>query len=101
MGAHTTKRKNRWFRAKTFGWGWVPITWQGWLITALYTFLFTLFTIVFMGWLGVAKESGAGTRAVLLGAAEYLVAVALLSYILYRICRRYGDKPRWRWGEDT
>ena len=25
-----------WFKAKMFGWGWYPITWQGWLITILY-----------------------------------------------------------------
>ena len=22
-----------WFRAKRFGWGWAPFTWQGWAIT--------------------------------------------------------------------
>jgi hypothetical protein len=27
-----------WFKAKNYGWGWYPITWQGWLITGLYAF---------------------------------------------------------------
>ena len=27
--------KGPWFRAKRFGWGWTPITWEGWLVTLL------------------------------------------------------------------
>src|SRR5207237_1611177 len=26
--------KPQWFRAKTFGWGLVPVAWQGWIYTA-------------------------------------------------------------------
>jgi len=26
--------KPQWFRAKTFGWGLVPVAWQGWVYTA-------------------------------------------------------------------
>ena len=30
-----------WFGPKTgFGWGWTPVTWQGWAITALFLILF-------------------------------------------------------------
>ena len=29
--------KNKlWFKAKRFGWGWYPISWQGWVILLLY-----------------------------------------------------------------
>jgi hypothetical protein len=24
---------NPWFRRKSFGWGWSPASWQGWLVT--------------------------------------------------------------------
>jgi len=27
---------SRWFRAKTFGWGWMPVRWQGWLTVLLF-----------------------------------------------------------------
>jgi hypothetical protein len=26
-----TQDKRLWFRARRFGWGWTPITWQGWM----------------------------------------------------------------------
>jgi hypothetical protein len=26
----------RWFCRKTFGYGWTPVTWQGWLVLALF-----------------------------------------------------------------
>ncbi len=29
-------RPGYWFRPKTFGWGAVPVTWQGWLVTVLF-----------------------------------------------------------------
>ncbi len=22
-----------WFKRKTYGWGWTPVSWQGWLVT--------------------------------------------------------------------
>ncbi len=25
-----------WFGPKRIGWGWTPITWQGWLLTAVF-----------------------------------------------------------------
>ena len=28
--------KKPWFRAKHYGWGWVPATWQGWLVLVVY-----------------------------------------------------------------
>ena len=28
----------RWFRRKTFGWGWTPAGWEGWLATLLFIF---------------------------------------------------------------
>ena len=26
----------RWFRRKRWGYGWTPVTWQGWLVVALF-----------------------------------------------------------------
>ncbi len=28
-----------WFKAKNYGWGWYPATWQGWLILAGFIYL--------------------------------------------------------------
>lgn len=101
MSRRTKRAKKLWFRAKTYGWGWFPITWQGWLVTFVYTLLFTLSCLVFVAWLGSAQQADATTRDLTLGTAEFLAVIAILTYTLYRICRRYGEKPRWRWGKDT
>lgn len=29
--------KNYWFRRKKYGWGWVPASWQGYLVLGVYT----------------------------------------------------------------
>ena len=28
--------KQLWFKAKTYGYGWYPVTWQGWLVILIY-----------------------------------------------------------------
>lgn len=38
-----TAPKQLWFKRKTYGWGWVPVTWQGWLLTFGYVALLLLF----------------------------------------------------------
>lgn len=30
------KDSRLWFKAKRFGWGWVPVTWEGWALTGGY-----------------------------------------------------------------
>lgn len=99
MSEHKNKRPTRWFRAKEYGWGWFPVTWQGWLVTVAFALLFTLTFLVFFGWIGSATEAGVEARDLAFGVLEFLLAIGLLSYILYRICVRFGEKPGWRWGK--
>ena len=28
--------KKYWFKRRRFGWGWTPVTWQGWLTVAFF-----------------------------------------------------------------
>ena len=99
MSEHKRKTQKLWFRAKSYGWGWFPLTWQGWLITVLYALLFTLTLLVFFGWAGAAAESEAQTRDIVFGVLEFLAVIAILSYSLFRICSKYGEPARWRWGK--
>ncbi len=93
-------RKARWFRTKEYGWGWYPSSWQGWLITALYAFVYTFSVIFFVGWLGAAKEAAGGLlpHNTLLGIVEFLGWMLFLSASMIHICYRTGGKPRWHWG---
>ncbi|HRH55759.1 MAG TPA: hypothetical protein PK609_02750 [Candidatus Paceibacterota bacterium] len=97
MSEHKRKVRKLWFRAKEYGWGWYPVSWQGWLITVLYALLFTITFLLFFGWIGAARE--AETRDLIFGILEFLAVITLLSYSLYRICSKFGEKPEWRWGK--
>ena len=101
MSKNKRKPRTLWFRAKDYGWGWFPITWQGWLVTALYAALFTLSCLLFFGWVGAAAESRAGAREIVFGVIEFLLVLGILSYSLYRICMKWGEKPEWRWGREN
>lgn len=92
--------KKRWFRAKEYGWGWVPCSGEGWIATLLFAAGYAFLLISFMSWLGAAVRAHAvDYRGLSLGVLEFLASVALLTYVLVRICTRFGEKPRWRWGK--
>ncbi len=67
--------KNLWFKRKIYGWGWTPVKWQGWLTILLYIFI-AIFT---------AYE-------------EDFIAIIIATIILFYICYKKGEKPRWQWG---
>ncbi len=90
-----TKRK-LWFRAKRFGWGWYPVSWQGWVVTVSYALLYMLLGILFGAFApSVTREGG----SVLEGSLLFLSLILLATASLLAICYRYGEKPKWRWGK--
>ena len=93
--AMKTRPRRLWFRAKALGWGWVPVTWEGWVVTLLATLAYTGVTIAFGGWLGAIAS--ATFQAKVLGIIEFIGSIALITYILIRICYRFGESPTWRW----
>lgn len=80
--------KKLWFKAKRYGWGWYPVTWQGWLVTAAYVALILAmaFTI----------DENAPPREV---AFMLVLPIAILTACFVRIAYATGEKPEWRWGD--
>lgn len=76
-----------WFKAKLYGWGWTPVTWQGWLIIAAYVFAVLGFTLTI--------DTNSPPREVFF---TFLIPVTLLTVVLIRVCYRTGEKPHWMWG---
>ena len=74
-----------WFRAKRYGLGWTPCTWQGW--AAMLAFVLLL-----IGGTFALRRHGQGTAAVI----AYALVLAVL---LTAVCWRKGEPLRWRWGE--
>lgn len=77
-----------WFRRKTYGWGWTPITWEGWLVTAIAIAI--PFLVKFLAnYVGADRD------------AQHFYTYATVPVIfmgLTLICFRYGEKPKWQWG---
>lgn len=81
--------KKYWFKNKTYGWGWTPASWEGWLVLAIYVAGNAGAFIAF-------DQSPHELNDVLMSFSPYLlVSTAALIYI----CYRFGEKPVWRWGK--
>jgi len=81
--------KKIWFKRKTYGWGWYPVTWQGWVVTSFFAF--------FIAW-NVARidtRSHSASDTLLNIVPQTLVAIA----VLILICYKKGEPPRWQWGD--
>ncbi|MDB5266191.1 MAG: putative rane protein [Parcubacteria group bacterium] len=79
---------NRWFKAKAYGWGWVPISWQGWVLMLLYV----------LDLIQIARNLDAKTHSV----SDFLINFALhfivITVFFLVICYTKGEHPHWRWG---
>lgn len=80
--------KQKWFKAKEYGWGWYPVTWQGWTVTLGYVLLAVLFAFT------LDKDSPPEEIVF-----TFLLPVALLTATLIRIAYVTGEKPSWQWGK--
>ncbi|MGH9858017.1 MAG: hypothetical protein ACRD4B_09255 [Acidobacteriota bacterium] len=72
-----------WFKRRLYGWGWVPVKWQGWTVVAVG--IAVAIAGIYVG------ETDDAPGAALLG---ILLAIALLFIFGYR----KGERPRWQWG---
>jgi hypothetical protein len=77
-----------WFRAKRYGWGWYPATWQGWLV------IFGFISAVVLNFLRLDAQSHSVHDTM----RPFLVETAAMSIVLILIGYLTGERPRWRWG---
>lgn len=78
--------KNKyWFKAKTYGYGWYPVTWQGWTIIVVYLIILGLLSYM----LNLAPEKNV---------VFYSIAVFIITGLLVYISYKKGEPARWRWG---
>ena len=76
------KKNKIWFVNKTYGYGWTPATWEGWLVLLIWLIIFIPLTLTI-------KDNW------ILG----LSGVFLLTGLLIYICYKKGEKPHWQWGK--
>jgi uncharacterized membrane protein YhaH (DUF805 family) len=79
-------KKLLWFRAKDYGWGWYPVTWEGWTLTLGYI-------VIAVGGAMLVADNQQSPLAVL-----FFPFILVLTTILLFTCYYTGEKPEWRWG---
>ncbi|HRH93909.1 MAG TPA: hypothetical protein PKV72_05260 [Candidatus Peribacteria bacterium] len=80
-----------WFAAKRYGYGWYPVTWEGWLTVLLFVALLLLPTGL-APWIGPPRYSESAF------AAAFVCYAAVLTCVLLFVCVKKGEPARWRWG---
>jgi len=76
-----------WFKAKKYGWGWYPATWQGWAVTAIYLLLILALS-------STLDENSPNAEV----AFMFFLPLITLSACFVLIAYKTGEKPEWRWG---
>lgn len=72
-----------WFKRKLFGWGWVPVRWEGWVVIVVG--LAVLLAGAYVG--EVDDAPGA-----------FVIGLVLFIAIIFYFGYTRGEKPRWQWG---
>jgi hypothetical protein len=81
--------KKLWFKAKRYGWGWYPSSWEGWLVLFVYcVFLFLNFRRI-----DAFSHSASDTLR------PYFIQLLFATAVLVAIAYVKGEPPRWRWGK--
>jgi hypothetical protein len=84
-----TEPKKYWFPTKRYGWGWgLPARWEGWAAMAV-------FVLAVLGGFAVPPLFLDRTAALVVGYVVGLLAVGAFLVV----CHRFGEPPRWRWGD--
>lgn len=84
------KDSEYWFKRRRYGWGWFPVTWQGWLVVIVYLLLIFLSARAFTR----APQESADFEMYM-----FILILALATITLIRIGYVKGPRPRWRWGK--
>lgn len=79
--------KGYWFKRKLYGWGWTPVTWQGWMVTLVYLVAVLIFAFTI--------DETSSTKEILL---TFVLPVVLLTATFIRIAWKKGERPKWQWG---
>ena len=82
--------KKLWFRAKTYGWGWTPCSWEGWLVILAYVLAVFFYMI---------RTLDAQLNGDYGAPLYYHLLIALTTLLLIWVCYKKGEKPGWRWGK--
>lgn len=78
-----------WFKAKWYGWGWMPVRWQG--------------LVVVLAYLAVVVTPGILLAQGLMVEEQFVWVITpvtiVATVVLVGICLAKGERPSWSWGK--
>lgn len=80
---------NYWFKRRRYGYGWTPVTVQGWSTVLIYALVVMLAANQLLGDPNQTPNENLGL---------FLIVFAIATTVLVFISLRKGPQPRWRWG---
>lgn len=86
--------KSYWFKRKLYGWGWVPVKWQGWCVVFLYVLL--VLTLVLTREEAIPGNPDSGSNFL-----TFALPIIVLTILLIIVAYKKGEKPRWQWGNKS
>lgn len=81
--------KKLWFKARRYGWGWTPCSWEGWTVFAAFA------AVQVWNFLRIDYTSHSNSDTV----RPFVIQLIISLIVLYFICYMRGEKPSWRWGK--
>ncbi len=75
--------KKLWFKRRWYGWGWYPVTWQGWIVVLGF-----ILAVIVLAFSTLPEEN----------LTCYFISLGILILVLILICLKKGEKPKWQWG---
>ncbi len=77
-----------WFKARKYGWGWYPCSWEGWGVMGSVVAFILVFALEAKRYLS-SKE----------GMLLYVSAVFCVIGVFMIIAYKKGERPKFRWGK--
>lgn len=81
--------KKYWFEAKMYGWGWTPVTIEGWSVVGTYL------VVNIANFLRINRTTNTTAETL----ATWVPEAFILTFFLIYICVKKGENPWWRRGK--
>lgn len=79
-----------WFKRKKYGYGWTPVSWQGWLTVISFTVIILATAVILHK---DTEKNSFSTESYIFLAILIFAAIVTVALTLSK-----GPKPKWRWG---
>ncbi len=84
--------KGLWFKMRLYGWGWVPVKLEGWLV------VFGFVGIVLLNGFYFSSKVSPNGESTLWDLILFFGVILISMVFLFWICYKKGEKPQWNWG---